>query len=297
MIDDTTARGVALPPSEDDTAPWTMVIKPTGRWFDLQMGELWRYRDLVLLLVRRDFVAQYKQTILGPLWHLVQPVLTTIVFTVVFGRIANLPTDNLPPFLFYMAGNVVWAYFAGVLGGTSTTFITNASIFGKVYFPRLAMPLALLFSRLVGFGIQFALFLAMAGYFWLTGAPLHPNAWILLTPLLLLLMGGLGLGCGIIISALTTRYRDLVVLVTFGVQLLMYATPVVYPLSSVPAQYRLLVAANPISPLIETFRYAYLGEGTVSVGHLAYSAVVTLLLLIFGAALFNRVERTFMDTV
>jgi lipopolysaccharide transport system permease protein len=297
MIEDTTAQGVALPPAEEDGAPWTMVIKAQGRWFDLQLGELWRYRDLVLLLVRRDFVAQYKQTILGPLWHLVQPVLTTIVFTVVFGNIASLPTDNLPPFLFYMAGNVVWAYFAGVLGGTSSTFITNASIFGKVYFPRLAMPLSLLISRLVGFGIQFALFLAMALYFWLMGAPLHANAWILLTPLLLLLMGGLGLGCGIIISALTTRYRDLAVLVSFGVQLLMYATPVVYPLSAVPERYRMLVAANPIAPLVETFRYAFLGAGTVSIAHLAYSAAVTLLLLIFGAALFNRVERTFMDTV
>lgn len=276
---------------------WTMVIRPRGPWFDLRLAEVWQYRDLVLLLVRRDFVAQYKQTILGPLWHLVQPVLTTIVFTVVFGRIANLPTDTLPPFLFYMAGNVVWAYFAGVLGGTSNTFVANASIFGKVYFPRLAVPISLLISRMIGFGIQFVLFLGLALYFWLAGAPLQPNTWVLLTPVLLLLMGGLGLGCGIIISALTTRYRDLTVLVTFGVQLLMYATPVVYPLSAVPEQYRLLVAANPIAPLVETFRYAFLGAGTVSPGHLAYSAAVTLLLLIIGAAMFNRVERTFMDTV
>jgi lipopolysaccharide transport system permease protein len=298
MIEDTTTRSGSLPtvPIEDEL-PWTMVIRSQGRWFDLRLGELWRYHDLVLLLVRRDFVAQYKQTILGPLWHLLQPLLTTIVFTVIFGRIAALPTDNLPPFLFYMAGNVVWAYFAGVIGGTSTTFVTNASIFGKVYFPRLAMPLALLVSRMVGFVIQFALFLALALYFGLIGAPLKPNLWILFTPVLLLLMGGLGMGCGIIISALTTRYRDLAVLVTFGVQLLMYATPVVYPLSAVPEQYRLLVAANPIAPLVETFRYAYLGAGTVSLAHLAYSAAVTLILLIFGAALFNRVERTFMDTV
>lgn len=298
MIDDT-APQIAAPVghSTEDEAPWTTVIRAQGPWFDLRLGELWQYRDLVLLLVRRDFVAQYKQTILGPLWHLAQPVLTTIVFTVVFGRIASLPTDALPPFLFYLAGNVVWAYFAAVLGGTSTTFVANAAVFGKVYFPRLAVPVSLLISRLVGFGIQFALFLALALFFLAAGAPLRPNAWALLTPLLLLVMGALGLGCGIIISALTTRYRDLAVLVSFGVQLLMYATPVVYPLSAVPERYRPLVAANPITPLVETFRYAYLGAGTVSLGHLAYSAATALALLVVGAAIFNRVERTFMDTV
>ncbi|MFV9505994.1 MAG: ABC transporter permease [Oscillochloridaceae bacterium umkhey_bin13] len=285
------------PQAPDGGDDWTMVIKPQGAWFDLKLGELWQYRDLVLLLVRRDFVAQYKQTILGPLWHIVQPLLTTIVFTIVFGRIAQLPTDDLPPFLFYMAGNVVWAYFATVIGGTSSTFISNANIFGKVYFPRLAMPVSLLISRMVGFFIQFVLFLGLVAYFWLAGAPIQPNAWVLLTPVLLLLMGGLGLGCGIIISALTTRYRDLVILVSFGVQLLMYATPVVYPLSAVPEQYRILVAANPIAPLVETFRYAFLGAGSASLGHLAYSAVVTVIILVIGAAMFNRVERTFMDTV
>lgn len=297
MIEDTTRQTPLPSPGVEDEAPWTMTIRAHGPWFDLRLGELWQYRDLVLLLVRRDFVAQYKQTILGPLWHLVQPLLTTVVFTVVFGSIASLPTDGLPPFLFYMAGNVVWAYFAAVIGGTSSTFIANAGIFGKVYFPRLAVPVSLLISRLVGFGIQFTLFLALALSFWLTGAPLRPNAWALLTPLLLLIMGGLGLGLGIIISALTTRYRDLAVLVTFGVQLLMYATPVVYPLSAVPEQYRLLVAANPIAPLVETFRYAYLGAGSASIAHLGYSAGVTLAVLVAGAALFNRVERTFMDTV
>jgi lipopolysaccharide transport system permease protein len=283
--------------SQLDNDEWTMVIRPRGPWFDLRLDELWQYRDLVLLLVRRDFVAQYKQTILGPLWHLLQPLLTTIVFTIVFGRIAQLPTDELPPFLFYMAGNVIWAYFAALLGSTSNTFVANAGIFGKVYFPRLAVPVSLLISRLIGFGIQFSFFLLLLGYFWFSGAPVQPNAWIALTPLLLLLMGGLGLGLGIIISSLTTRYRDLTVLVGFGVQLLMYATPVVYPLSAVPEQYRWLVGANPIAPLVETFRYAYLGAGTVSVGHLAYSVIVMLMLLTVGAAMFNRVERTFMDTV
>ncbi len=293
----TKIRSILKPPVVTEDEQWTMVIRPHGPWFDLRLAEVWQYRDLVLLLVRRDFVAQYKQTILGPLWHLGQPVLTTIVFTIVFGRIANLPTDTLPPFLFYMAGNVIWAYFAGVLGGTSNTFVANAGIFGKVYFPRLVMPISLLISHMISFGIQFVLFLGLALYFWLAGAPLQPNLWIMLMPLLLLLMGGLGLGCGIIVSALTTRYRDLTVLVTFGVQLLMYATPVVYPLSAVPEQYRLLVAANPIAPLVETFRYAFLGAGTVSPGHLAYSAAVTLLLLIIGTAMFNHVERTFIDTV
>lgn len=285
-----------LPTTENDQQ-WSKVIRPHRNWFNLRLDELWRYRDLVLLLVRRDFVAQYKQTILGPLWHLIQPLLTTLVFTVIFGNIANLSTDGLPPFLFYMAGNVIWSYFAGVITTTSNTFIANAHIFGKVYFPRLAMPVSVLISRIIGFGIQFLLFLALAIYFWQNGAAIQPNLWILATPVLLLLMGSLGMGCGIIISALTTRYRDLAVLVTFGVQLLMYATPVVYPLSSVPEQYRLLVVLNPITPLVETFRYAFLSAGTVSIAHLAYSAVVSILLLTAGTALFNLVERTFMDTV
>lgn len=276
---------------------WSLVLTPHRGWFDLRLRQLWRYRDLILLFVRRDFVAVYKQTILGPLWYLIQPLLTTITFTVVFGRIAKLSTDGLPQFLFYMSGTVIWSYFASCLTGTSSTFIANANVFGKVYFPRLAVPVSVLISKLIAFGIQFALFLIFVVYFRVRGADVHPNACALLTPLLLLLMAGLGLGFGIIVSALTTRYRDLAQLVAFGVQLLMYATPVIYPVSSLPQKYQMLILANPITPVIETFRYAYLGAGTPIVGDLLYSTVFIFVVLAIGVLLFTRVERTFMDTV
>ena len=274
-----------------------MVIEPHHGLLDLKLGEVWRYRDLVLLFVWRDFVALYKQTILGPLWYVVQPVMTTLTFTVVFGRMAKLPTDGLPQFLFYMAGTVIWSYYAACLTGTAGTFISNAGIFGKVYFPRLVMPVAQLISKLISFGIQLAVFLAFMVYFALQHASIHPNLWLLSVPLLLLLLAGHGLGAGIIVSAMTTRYRDLQQLVAFGVQLLMYATPVIYPLSSVPARYKLLVELNPIAPVIEAFRYAFLGAGSPSVIWLAYSFGVMLAILAVGLILFTRVERTFMDTV
>lgn len=280
-----------------DSENWTTIIRPQRNWFDLRLGELWRYRDLILLFVRRDFVATYKQTILGPLWHLIQPLLTTITFTVIFGRIAKLPTDELPQFLFYMAGTIIWSYFAACLTKTSGTFIANAGIFGKVYFPRLAVPTSILLSNLIAFAIQFGQFLAFIAYFGLAGAAIQPNGWILLTPALLLMMAGLGLGFGIIISSLTTRYRDLQHLVTFGVQLLMYATPVIYPLSAIPDKYRWLIMANPMTPIVESFRFAFLGAGTVSVMHLLYSFGFMLGVLAIGILIFNRVERTFMDTV
>ena len=276
---------------------WTQIIQPHDRLFDLKLHELWHYRDLIGLFVRRDFVSQYKQTILGPAWHLIQPLLTTLVFTIVFGKIAKLPTDGVPPFLFYMAGTILWGYFSGVLTGTSGTFTGNAGIFGKVYFPRLAVPLAGLLSRLISFGIQFLFFLGFLSYFMLTGANVAPNAWALLTPLLLLMMAALGLGLGIIVSSLTTRYRDLSIVVGFGVQLLMYATPVIYPLSALPESYRIWMLLNPIAPIMELFRHAYLGAGDVSLGLLAYSIVITAFILWVGVVLFNRVERTFMDTV
>jgi lipopolysaccharide transport system permease protein len=275
---------------------WT-VIRPRGRWFDLRLRELWSYRDLVGLLVRRDFVAQYKQTILGPLWHVVYPLLTTVTFTIVFGRIARIPTDSLPPFLFYLSGNILWGYFSNSFTKTSNTFVSNASVFGKVYFPRLAVPLSTLGSSLIGFLIQLAIFLGFLAYFMAQGAPVDPNRWVLATPLLLVPMAGLGLGGGIILSALTTRYRDLTSVVTFGVSLLMYMTPVVYPLSAVPESYRGIVMINPLTPIVEAFRFAFLGVGTVSVSHLAYTGVVTIATLFFGVLIFNRVERTFMDTV
>ena len=273
------------------------VIEPHGSLFDLKLRELWAYRDLVLLFVRRDFVAQYKQTILGPAWHFIQPLFTTLIFTVVFGQIARIPTDGLPPFLFYMAGTVIWTYFANVMTDTSGTFVRNAHIFGKVYFPRLAVPVATLLSKLIAFAIQFAFLLVFIAWFALRGAAVAPNAWVLATPLLLLMMAAFGLGLGVIVSALTTRYRDLTVLVGFGVQLFMYASPIIYPLSALPEGWRFWAGLNPVAPIVETFRFAYLGGGTASPVLLAYSAAVILVVLVLGVAMFNRVERTFMDTV
>lgn len=282
---------------ETDPTNWTMTIEPRRGWLDLRLHELWAARDLVMLFVWRDFVSVYKQTILGPLWYLIQPLLTTLVFTVIFGRIAALPTDGLPQFLFYLSGTVVWSYFAECLNKTSQTFITNANLFGKVYFPRLAVPVSILISNLITFAIQFALFLGFVIYYMLSGAGVQPNAWALLTPFLLLIMAGLGLGFGVIVSSLTTRYRDLRFLVTFGVQLWMYATPVIYPVSAIPERFQPLILANPLTPVVEAFRYAYLGAGTVNGPMLAYSVLVTLIVLFIGLLLFNRTEATFMDTV
>ena len=277
---------------------WDMVIQPQRSLFDLRLGELWRYKDLVMLFVRRDFVAVYKQTILGPLWYLIQPLLTTITFTVIFGNIASLPTDGLPQFLFYMSGTVVWSYFAECLNKTSNTFVQNANLFGKVYFPRMAVPISILISNLITFVIQFALFLAFIPYFALRGSSIEVHwEWVALSPALLLMMAGLGLGFGIIISSLTTKYRDLRFLVTFGVQLLMYATPVIYPVSSIPEQYQWIILANPMTPIVETFRFAFLGAGTVDTGHLLYSFGFMVVVVFIGAVIFNRVEQTFMDTV
>ena len=281
-----------------DDHDWDMVIQPQRGLLDLRLGELWRYKDLVLLFVRRDFVSAYKQTILGPLWYLIQPLLTTITFTVIFGNIARLPTDGLPQFLFYMSGTVVWSYFASCLTKTSDTFVANANLFGKVYFPRLAVPVSILISNLITFLIQFALFLVFVLYFALRGTPIHFNGlWIALSPILMLMMAGLGLGFGIIISSLTTKYRDLRFLVTFGAQLLMYATPVIYPVSSIPARFQWIIQANPMTPIVEAFRYAFLGAGTVDVNHLLYSFGFMLVVVFVGSVIFNRVEQTFMDTV
>jgi lipopolysaccharide transport system permease protein len=287
----------ALPQLVNNPQDWSLVIRPQRGLFDLRLGELWSYRDLVWLFVRRDFVSVYKQTILGPLWYLIQPVLTSIIFTVIFGRIARLSTDGLPQFLFYMSGTVVWTYFADCLTKTSNTFITNAQLFGKVYFPRLAVPVSILISNLIAFSIQFLLFLGFMLYFWLNGANVEPNLWVLFTPVLIVLMAGLGLGFGIIVSSLTTRYRDLRFLVTFGVQLWMFVTPVIYPVSAIPERLRPLIALNPLTPIVETFRYAYLGSGTVNGLNLLYSAGVMLVVLVAGVLLFNRIEATFMDTV
>jgi lipopolysaccharide transport system permease protein len=276
---------------------WDLIIRPKTDWFDLHLADLWRYRDLTLLFVWREFVAQYKQTILGPLWHLIQPLFTTALFTLIFGRVAKLSTDSLPPILFYMAGVTCWNYFAECLNRTSATFIQNAGIFGKVYFPRLSVPVSIVLSNIIKFAIQFALFLAFVGFYYSRGAAIRPNIYVMLTPVLLLIMAALGLGLGIIVSSLTIKYRDLQVLVTFGVQLLMFATPVIYPVSMVSQQYRWLILANPMTALIETFRYAFLGAGSFDFWQLIYSAGVTFVILCIGVVLFNHVERTFMDTV
>ena len=281
-----------------DDKNWDMTIEPQRSLLDLRLGELWRYRDLVMLFVRRDFVSVYKQTILGPLWYLIQPLLTTITFTVIFGNIASLPTDGLPQFLFYMSGTVVWGYFAACLTKTSETFVQNANLFGKVYFPRMAVPVSILFSNLITFLIQFVMFLVFVVIFVLRGTDIQVNwLWIALSPLLMLMMAGLGLGLGILISSLTTKYRDLRFLVQFGVQLLMYATPVIYPVSSIPVRFQWIILANPMTPIVEAFRYAFLGAGTVNVNHLLYSFGFMLVVVFLGTVIFNRVEQTFMDTV
>ena len=276
---------------------WTMTIESRRHWRDLRLTELWRYRDLIRLFVWRDFVAQYKQTVLGPLWYLLQPLATTLTFTVVFGSFVGVSTDGQPQVLFYMASTTMWSYFAACLTRTSNTFIGNTAMFGKVYFPRLSVPLAILVSNGVGFVIQFAQLVAFLLYFVAIGAVRPDPVWLALLPALLLVMAALGLGCGIAISALTMRYRDLQFVVTFGVQLLMFVTPVIFPLSTVPERWRWLVAANPLTPLIEGFRRGVLGAGTVSAGHVAYSVGITLIVLLAGILAFNRVEDTSIDTV
>lgn len=290
------------PPSAQASAEeeeWDLEIRPRSGWFELHLEDLWRYRDLVRMFVRRDFVAQYKQTILGPLWFLIQPLLTTLTFTVIFSGVAQLSTDGLPPLLFYLAGTTPWNYFSTCVTKTSTTFTANANIFGKVYFPRLVTPLSIVISTLIQFGIQFALLLVMLFWYLYKGTPLHPN-WLAIlgmTPLLILLMASLGLGFGIIVSSLTTKYRDLSFLVTFGIQLAMYATPVVYPLSSVSEKYRAWLELNPMTSIVEAFRAVYLGAGTFSWPALGYSTIFTVITLALGVLIFNRVEKTFMDTV
>jgi lipopolysaccharide transport system permease protein len=276
---------------------WSLIIRPQRAWWDLRLGDLWRYRDLVWLFVWRDFVAYYKQTILGPLWYLVQPILTTVVFTIIFGNIAQLSTDGLPPFLFYLAGNTVWTYFSACLTSTSNTFTSNAGLFGKVYFPRLAIPVSIVISNIISFGIRMLVFLGFLMYFLWADVDVKPNWWILLLPALLFIMAGLGLGLGIIVSSLTTKYRDLQQLVSFGVQLLMYGTPVIYPLSSIQGTWRWLILANPMTPVIEIFRLAFLGTSSMSPIYLLYSFSFVLVVLLIGILVFNRVENTFMDTV
>ena len=282
---------------EQAAKEWDLVIEPQSSLFELHLKDVWRYRDLLWLLVKRDFVSFYKQTILGPLWFFIQPLFTTIIFTFVFGNLAGLSTDGLPQPLFYMAGITSWNYFADCLTKTSTVFRDNAQIFGKVYFPRLIMPLSIVVSNLVRFGVQMLLFFMMLGYYAFSGAAFHSNSFVLLFPILVLLMALLGLGLGLIITALTTKYRDLAFLITFGVQLMMYATTVIYPLSAAPANYKWLVELNPMTGIIEAFRYGFLGQGVLTWQSLGYSVIVTLVSLVLGVIIFNKTEKTFVDTV
>jgi len=295
-LQENTVSALTDPPKREH---WDLILEPKVAVFDLQLREVWRYRDLLWLFVRRDFVAQYRQTVLGFLWHVIQPLLTTLMFLLVFGRIANIPTDGVEPaLLFYMAGITVWNYFSTCLTGTSTVFVTNAAIFGKVYFPRLVLPLSVALSNIIRFGIQFALLLGFMIYFAFNGHPIHISWSWLGIPLLVVLMAGLALGLGIIISAMTTKYRDLAVLMTFAIQLAMYATPVAYPLSFLKHRsYIWIININPMTSIVEAFRYILFGKGTFDLSALAYSLGFAIVSLIIGIVIFNKVEKTFMDTV
>tara|TARA_R110001592_G_scaffold363109_2_gene680479 strand:- start:174959 stop:175819 length:861 start_codon:yes stop_codon:yes gene_type:complete len=281
----------------DEKQKWNIVIEPKSSLFKLNLKEVWRYRDLLKMFVRRDVVTIYKQTILGPIWFLVQPIMTTLIYMLVFGRIANISTDGTPQVLFYLAGITIWNYFAETFNSTSKTFKENENIFGKVYFPRLIMPLSKVVGGLIKFGIQFALFLCFFFIMWANGADVNPNWTIVFLPLLLVLMAGYGMGTGIIFTSLTAKYRDLTFLLAFIVQLMMYASAVIFPVSSVPPQYQTLILFNPFVHIIEAFKYMFLGAGQFTFFGLAYSSGVMLVLLIVGVVIFSKTEKTFMDTV
>ncbi len=265
--------------------------------FDLNLREVWQYRDLLLMLVKRDFITFYKQTILGPLWFVVQPLLTTAIYVVLFGNIAKLSTDGTPQILFYLSGITIWNYFSESLTKTSTVFTANAGMFGKVYFPRLIMPLSIVASSLMKFAVQFGIFILILLYYVFFTESIAPNAWVLITPFLILLMAMFALGVGMIFSSLTTKYKDLSFLLSFGVQLFMYITPVVYPVSALPEKYRFLLYFNPLSPIFECFRYAFLGSGSFDLFNLLWSALFIVVILVAGTVIFNKVEKSFMDTV
>lgn len=277
---------------------WTLVIRPKRSWIDLQLHELWQYRDLLIMFVRRDFISVYKQTILGPLWFFIQPLLTTLMFVIVFDKVAGIPTDGAPPALFYLSGIVVWNYFSACLNKTAITFSANSGIFGKVYFPRLIVPLSYVVSGLISFVIQLAMLILLIGYFYFFfGADLYLNIYILVIPFCLMLLAALGLGFGIIISSLTAKYRDLIHLISFGIQLLMYATPVIYPLSFFTGKYKMFILLNPLTPVIELFRYSLLDVGEFSIFSIAYSAIFICITLLIGVVIFSRVEKSFMDVI
>ncbi len=283
----------------DKEKDWDLIIGPKGKWFDLNLKEIWKYRDLLILLVKRDFNTFYKQTILGPLWYIIQPLLTTIVFSVVFNKIANIPTDEIPPNLFYMAGIIAWNYFSGCLTLTSGTFTANADLFAKVYFPRIIVPLSKTISGLSRFIVQLLMLLAFFFYYVIQGNDKISLNYtiILLIPLMIIQMAMLGQGLGMIISSLTTKYRDLSHLVTFGTQLLMYASPIVYPLSVVPEKYKAIIIANPMTPIIEGFRLAFTNSGSLEFILYIYSLFLSFFIFSIGLLVFNKVEKSFIDTV
>lgn len=283
----------------DTTEHWDLVIKPKNKWYDVDLKAVWNYRDLLLLLVRRDFVSVYKQTILGPLWFFIQPIITSLTFTLIFGGIAKISTDGMPGILFYMAGITLWTYFADCLNKTSSTFIANAGVFGKVYFPRLIMPLSVLVSNLIKLGIQVAIFLCIWVYFLINSNVLHPQwQYMWLLPVLIFMMAGLGLGFGILISSLTTKYRDLTFLIGFGVQLLMYGSSVIIPVSSIHNEkVKMVMLLNPLTSIIEAFKFIFLGSGYYNGMWLLYGFGFMLFIVALSVLIFNRVEKSFMDTV
>lgn len=279
-----------------ETQP-TYFINSKQSVFSLNFKEVWDYRDLLLMLVKRDFITFYKQTVLGPLWFIVQPLLTTVIYMVIFGSIAKLSTDGVPQVLFYLSGITIWNYFSESLTKTSSVFTANAGMFGKVYFPRLIMPLSIVASSLMKFAVQFLIFILILLYYVIFTDTVHPNWWILITPILILLMAMFALGMGMIFSSLTTKYKDLTFLLTFGIQLFMYITPVVYPVSALPEKFRFLIYMNPLSSIFQCFRYAFLGSGSFELMSMVWSSVFITLILIIGTVIFNKVEKSFMDTV
>ena len=281
---------------ENKNTEWTNVISSEHSLFKLNLIEVWDYRDLVYMFVKRDFVSSFKQTILGPLWFFINPIFTTVVYLIVFGNIANLSTDGAPKILFYLAGVTLWNYFSSSLGGTSNVFVGNAGIFGKVYFPRLVMPITIVISNLMRFGVQFLLFLVVFFYYWYKGE-VTPNWWVLFTPIFILMMSLFALGVGMIFSSLTTKYRDLSMLLTFGISLYMYATPVIYPTSMLSAKIQPYAKYNPLTGIFEGFKYAWMGVGEFNPIMLVYSTIIILILLAIGTVIFNKVEKGFMDTV
>jgi lipopolysaccharide transport system permease protein len=277
---------------------WDLEIKPTAGLFQLHLGDLIRYRYLLFLFVKRDFVAQYKQTVLGPFWHILQPILTSVIFMFVFGKVARIPTEGVPPMLFYLSGLTLWNYFAACFTNTSNTFVNNAAIFGKVFFPRLIIPLSVVLSNIIRLGVQLLLLIGVMLYYHFNGFPIMLSYHMLLLPVLIVIIAGMGLGLGIIVSSLTTKYRDLTVLVGFGVQLLMYATPIVYPLSYLKnTGYQTFVKINPLTGIVEAFRYSLFQMGSFELADLLYTILFMLIVMVVGLLLFNKVEKTFMDTV